>query len=170
MSKTKLLTQNKRPSAATPRSFEDYLEAVLRLEQAQGVARVSDLAAVLRLHKSTVATTLKTLAARGLITHTRYAAARMTPAGAEIAARVTARHVLIRDYLTHMLLLDASVADANACRMEHILDVNAVARLEDVARFTARHPRVAANWHKAFHSFLAHRPATRGKAAGGGSR
>ncbi len=136
-------------------SFEDYLETLLRLQERQGMARVGELAAALGVHKSTVTATLKALAGRGLVTHTRYAAAQLTADGAAIAARTTARHTLIRDYLTRMLLLDPSAADANACRMEHILDAAVIARLEAVARFAAARPRAAANWQRAFDAYLA---------------
>ena len=50
---------------------EDCLEAVLRLQQSQGAARVCDLATALDVHKSTVVAMLKRLTAQGLVTHAR---------------------------------------------------------------------------------------------------
>lgn len=153
MSKT---NGRKRRAARNPgsgRSFEDYLEAMLRLQQQAGAARVRDLSATLGVHKSTVTATLQALAARGLVVYSRYTAARLTPAGAALAARTTARHVLIRDYLVRMLLLDEPLADANACRMEHILDAGVISRLEVAARFAVAHPRASANWRQGFGRF-----------------
>jgi len=144
-----------RPPRSSSLSFEDYLETLLRLQERQGAVRVGELAAALGVHKSTVTATLKALAARGLVAHTRYAAAQLTASGTAIAAQTTAHHKLIRDYLTRMLLLDPAAADANACRMEHILDAAVIARLEAVARFAAARPRAAANWRRAFDAFLA---------------
>jgi len=144
-----------RADRSLPLSFEDYLETLLRLQETQGMARVGELAAALGVHKSTVTATLKALAARGLVEHTRYASARLTAAGAALAAQTTARHALIRDYLARMLLLDPADADANACRMEHILDAAVIARLETVARFAVARPRISTNWRRAFAAFLA---------------
>lgn len=136
---------------------------MLRLQQEAGTVRVRDLSSDLGVHKSTVTATLQALAARGLVVYSRYAAARLTPAGAALAARTTARHVLIRDYLMRMLLLDEQVADANACRMEHILDAGVISRLEVAAQFAVAHPRASANWRQGFGRFTrAHPSAFRG--------
>ena len=167
MDKTKLPPSNKSAVTQAPRSFEDYLEALLRLQEAQGVARVSELAAALGVHKSTVTATLKMLAARGLVVHSRYSSARLTPEGAAAAARVGARHVLIRGYLSRMLLVDPEVADANACRMEHILDAAVIARLEDAARFAVARPRAVANWRRDFRAFMARSRRRAARGAGG---
>jgi DtxR family Mn-dependent transcriptional regulator len=167
MNKTKLCHQNTKRAAGTSRSLEDYLEALLRLEQAHGGARVGQLAGALGLHKSTVTTTLKQLAARGLVTHVRYAAARVTPAGAAIATRIDTRHRLIREFLQDMLLVDETAADATACRMEHILAPEVLARINALARFRAAHPRATTAWRRAFGRFVA-RPAPRVRTGGRG--
>lgn len=155
MPKTKLTQSNNPAGVQAPRSFEDYLEAMLRLQEERAVARVSELAVALGVHKSTVTATLKMLAARGLVVHSRYSSARLTPAGAAAATRVGARHTLIRGYLLRMLLVEPDVADANACRMEHILDADIIARLEDAARFARVRPRAMANWRRGFRAFMA---------------
>lgn len=153
MNKTKLDRSNKPTS--TTRSFEDYLEAMQRLQKDVGMVRVGELARALGVHKSTVTATLKMLASRGLVVHERYSAARLTSNGVAAATRVGARHSLIRGYLSRMLLLDHAAADANACRMEHILDAAAIARLDAAARFAIARPRAMENWRRAFRSFVA---------------
>lgn len=150
MAKTKLDAQN----SFGARSSEDYLEALQRLQEEHGVARVSELAAVLGVHKSTVTATLKSLSARGLVAHTRYGSARLTPTGEAIASRTGARHALIRGYLSRMLLVEPAAADASACRMEHILDPIVISRLEEAARFAAARPRAVANWRRGFSAFM----------------
>lgn len=144
-------------SATRPVSLaqEDCLEAVLRLQQVQGTARVRDLSAALGVHKSTVVATLKRLAAQGLVTHERYGLVTLTPAGAAIAGRTGARHELLRDVLTKFLLLDPAAADANACRLEHALDAAAHQRLREAVGFAAARPRQAAGWRRSFRTHLA---------------
>jgi DtxR family Mn-dependent transcriptional regulator len=166
MNTTKLAVTNtggRRASAG-----EDYLEAILRLEQLHGWARVGELAAMLNVHKSTVTATLKGLAGRGLVTHKRYAAAQLTPAGLAVAARTTARHALLHDFLVSMLLLDDVVADANACRMEHIVDADVASRLELLARFTAAQPGAVARWGQSLRTFM-EAESHAAPAAGGGA-
>ena len=133
---------------------EDCLEAVLRLQQAQGAARVRDLSAALGVHKSTVVAMLKRLAAQALITHARYGLVSLTPAGAVIANRTGARHELIREVLTNFLLLDPAAADANACRLEHALDAAAHQRLREAVSLATARPQLAASWQRAFRARL----------------
>ena len=141
---------------------EDCLEAVLRLQQAQGAVRVRDLAEALAVHKSTVVAMLKRLTALGYVTHVRYGLIGLTPAGAAIAGRVGARHELIRDVLMGLLLLDPAAADDNACRLEHALDADAHQRLREAVAFVTTRPRLAANWRRAFRAHLTRQPTREG--------
>ncbi len=140
---------------------EDCLEAVLRLQQSQGAARVCDLATALDVHKSTVVAMLKRLTAQGLVTHARYGLATLTPAGTAIASRVGAQHELLRSLLSDLLLLDPATADANACRLEHALDADAHQRLREAVLFAATRPRLTANWRRSFRAHLDNRKADR---------
>jgi DtxR family Mn-dependent transcriptional regulator len=140
---------HRRPSAE-----EDYLEAILCLERTQGLARVGELAAALNVHKSTVTATLKALAVRGLVTHKRYAAARLTPSGLAIATQTSARHALIHDFLVRMLLVEDAVADANACRMEHIVDATVASRIELLARFATARPDAVDAWSRELRAYI----------------
>ena len=133
---------------------EDCLEAVLRLQQTQGAARVCDLAAALNVHKSTVVAMLKRLAMQELVTHAHYGLVSLTPAGATIANQIGARQELNRKVLTDLLLLSPAAADANACRLEHALDTAAHHRLRAAVTFAATRPRLSATWQKAFHAYL----------------
>jgi len=150
-----------------PAAGEDYLEAILRLERTQGLVRVGELAAALEVHKSTVTATLKALAGRGLVAHKRYAAVRLTPQGRAVAAQTTARHALIHDFLMRVLLLDDVVADAHACRMEHIVDADFAGRLEALARFAAARPRTINNWARALRAFVAQEQGAAAAGTGG---
>jgi DtxR family Mn-dependent transcriptional regulator len=134
---------------------EDCLEAVLRLQQAQGAARIGELAAALGVHKSTVVAMVKRLAARELLTHARYGLVTLTTTGATIAGRTGARHDLIRALLMQVLLLDEQAADTNACRLEHALDAAAHQRLREAVSFAATKPAMATNWRRAFGAYLA---------------
>lgn len=108
-------------------SLEDYLEAILRLERASRVTRVSEIAAELSVSRPSVTGALKNLSARGLVTHERYGHVTLTQEGSAIAEGVEARHVAIREFLTEVLGIDREKAEGTACRMEHVLDADVLA-------------------------------------------
>lgn len=103
-------------------SLEDYLEAILKLERASRVARVSEIAEQLRVSRPSVTGALKGLATRGLVSHARYGHVTLTAEGSAIAAEVERRHLAIRDFLTGVLSVPEEKADATACRLEHVLE------------------------------------------------
>lgn len=115
-------------------TLEDYLEAILSLIQHKGRARVSDIAAELSVHKSTVTAALKNLTEKGLIDYVPYGHATLTSAGRDIALRVAHDHEAIRGFLTDVLQLEEDAAEANACRMEHVMDRGVLNRLGVLAR------------------------------------
>jgi DtxR family Mn-dependent transcriptional regulator len=109
--------------------LEDYLEAIVALVDAHGVARVRDIAAAVSVHKSTVTSALRTLARRGLIHYRPYQFVTLTSDGEAAGRRVASRHGAIRRFLTEVLDVDEAVASENACRMEHVIDPQVLDRL-----------------------------------------
>jgi len=110
-------------------TLEDYLEAISRVISERKVARVRDVAAAMRVHKSTVTAALKSLSEKGLVEYSPYEVTTLTALGRKAASKVLQRHELIREFLTDVLLIDEDVADANACRMEHAMDAEVLERL-----------------------------------------
>jgi DtxR family Mn-dependent transcriptional regulator len=109
-------------------SLEDYLEAILRLERASRVARVSEIAELLHVSRPSVTGALKGLTTRGLVVHARYGHVTLTESGERIAEDVERRHVAIRHFLTCVLEIPLDIAETAACRMEHVLDPDVLAR------------------------------------------
>ena len=109
-------------------SLEDYLEAILQLERASRVARVSEIAELLHVSRPSVTGALKILTGRGLAVHARYGHVTLTESGERIAEDVKRRHVAIRDFLTGVLGIPLDQAETAACRMEHVLDAEVLAR------------------------------------------
>ena len=122
---------------------EDYLEAILALVRAGGAARVRDLAVALRVHKSTVTAALRSLAEKRLVRYAPYERATLTPQGQAIAEGVTRNHDAIRAFLREVLRVDAEAAEANACRMEHVMDKDVLERLVQFAKRVRRCPDAA---------------------------
>lgn len=140
---------------AVSATLEDYLEAILKLEREKTAARVRDLAAELKVHKSTVTAALKALAERELVSYSPYELAALTPAGRQIAEEVTRHHGILKRFLTDVLLLDKEAAGANACRMEHVVDGIVMERLVLFARFLKGGTPAGRRWLKQFGEFVA---------------
>lgn len=133
-------------SKALTAKLEDYLEAIVGLVDAQGVARVRDIAAAVSVHKSTVTSALRALAQRGLVNYEPYQFVTLTPDGDTAARRVASRHGAIRRFLTEVLQVDDAVATENACRMEHVIDPPVLERLVRLARYAAGASAAGRKW------------------------
>jgi len=137
-------------------TLENYLEAISRLAVEKGVARVRDIADAMSVHKSTVTAALKSLADRGLVNYAPYEHTTLTPRGQRIAQRIVRRHEVISRFLTDVLLVDQDAADANACRMEHVLDKEVLERLRLFAEFVKECPRTGEDWLDKFRYYFEH--------------
>lgn len=131
-------------------SLEDYLETIFLLIRERAVARSRDIAARLRVNKSSVTGALQALAERALVNYEPYGYITLTPAGAAAAQKVLRRHEALRDFLVQVLSIDAAEADANACRMEHAVSKAVVDRLVEFAEFVETCPRAGAKWIHGF--------------------
>ncbi len=119
-------------------SLEDYLEAILLLERASRVARVSEIAGLLGVSRPSVSGALKSLGSRQLVTHAPYGHVTLTAEGARIAAEVERRHLAIRDFLTGVLGIPGDRAEVTACKMEHVLEPEILAYFVDYAQGRCR--------------------------------
>lgn len=132
--------------AALSANMQDYLEAILELEQDQQVARVRDIAARLGVHVSSVSNAVRVLKTRGLINHESYGYITLTDEGRGIAQQVLHRHRAIVDFLQRILLMDGKQAEEEACRMEHSLGADALERLKAFNEFMRGHAEVETDW------------------------
>lgn len=117
-------------------SGEDYLEAVLELEQEHGSVRLTDVALKIGVTKPSVSRAMKILQADGYIHQETYGTIELTAKGRLKASQVYSRHKTLTTFLGDVLGLDAVTAEADACRMEHILSAETMERL---AAFVEEH-------------------------------
>jgi len=143
---------------------EDYLETILGLIESKGVARVRDIASAMAVHKSTVSAALHALGRKGLLNYSPYELATLTADGMSLARRVSGHHAELRRFLTDALLLDARVAEENACRMEHVVDREVIDRLVLLSQFMARNGRLARGGFRRFAGRLRRAPRKGGEA------
>ncbi len=118
-------------SSISPRR-EDYLRAILRLEEEAGRVGTTKIARYLRLSKSTVSERLKELMHDGFVVDSTYSSIRLTPRGRKAARSVTRKHRIIEVFLHSILKMPKSKVHDEAHALEHALSDEAAKKL---ARF-----------------------------------
>lgn len=102
------------------KSAEDYLEAILILQERSGRARSVEVAAELGFSKASVSVAMKKLRENGYIQMDENGLLRLTDTGSAIAQRIYARHKLLTAFFVQ-LGVPEGIAAADACKIEHDL-------------------------------------------------
>jgi DtxR family Mn-dependent transcriptional regulator len=110
-------------------SLEDYLEAIFNLAGESNVARSKDIAESLGVSKSSVTGALRVLKAKGLVNYKPYDYVTLTDSGVAQATRVARKHNIIKSFFVNILGVDAELAQEAACKAEHALGPEVIARL-----------------------------------------
>ena len=100
------------------KSSQDYLEAMLMMQQEHGYIRSIDVAEHLGVTKPSVSYATKRLRENGYITMDREGFITLTDSGMAIAASMLDRHHTLTRFLI-TLGVDPKVAEEDACKIEH---------------------------------------------------
>ena len=100
------------------KSSEDYLEAMLMMQERHGVIRSIDIAAELKVTKPSVSYAAKRLRENGYITMDKDSLITLTDKGRAIAERIYERHQMLTQFLLR-IGVDEKTAREDACRIEH---------------------------------------------------
>jgi DtxR family Mn-dependent transcriptional regulator len=100
-------------------SLEDYLEAILSLQDQNRQARVKDIADLLGVKRSSVTVALRTLAEKELVNYLPYSKITLTIDGLDVANSVRDRHNILKRFFTEILSVEPNLANESACKMEH---------------------------------------------------
>lgn len=120
--------------------MEDYLEAIHLLAQEEGTAKVSSLAKRLGVKMPSVNAAVNKLVKQGLIDHSRYGDVRLTSSGEKMAAEVNRRHNMLARFFSLILGIEESMAQTDACKVEHVLSANTMSRLTSFVEFITEAP------------------------------
>ena len=137
------------------RRGEDYLEAIYNIANRKGHARTTDIANALDVKPASVTEMLQKLDSKGLIDYRKYEGAVLTKEGQEIGEAVKGRHDAILELLK-LLLIPESIADKDACMMEHGLDTMTVIQFKKFVSFVknCHHcPKGMAEWIEYFKEY-----------------
>jgi len=110
--------------------MENYLEAVYELSRGGTGARVTDIAVRLGVSKASVNNAMSVLAEKGLVEGEKYQELRLTQSGEDHAVLISGKHHVIRQYLTEILHVEPSLADTDACAIEHVISGESVLAMQ----------------------------------------
>ena len=114
-------------------SGEDYLEAVLVLQKQKGMVRSVDIARHMDVSKPSVCHAVATLKDGGFLTMDDGFFLHLTNIGREVAEQIYEKH----RFFTERLIaagVDPETAEADACRIEHVISDESFERLKAAAK------------------------------------
>ena len=97
-----------------------YVEAIAQEENRHGHAHVSLLARELGVSKPSVVQMLGRLVELGIVRR-KNSEAMLTGTGRRLAGELSGRHSLLFEFMVNELGMDRKTADADACRIEHVV-------------------------------------------------
>ena len=127
-----MLTSMDKRTVKLRASGEDYLEAILVLHKKMGMVRSVDVARHLEVTKPSVCHAVATLRDGGFLTMDEDYSLHLTDVGREVAEKIYERHC----FFTEQLIaagVDPKTAEADACRIEHIISDESFDRLKEAA-------------------------------------
>lgn len=131
-------------------SMAHYLQAVAALKNEKGFARVGDIAERLGVSKSGVTSMLRSLQTRDLVVHEPYGCVELTVAGLELARRTESNRRVLTVFLNEILGVSESVAEEDACMIEHLVSPQAAVELLRLTTFLRSQHPAAAEFREAF--------------------
>ena len=111
-------------------SGEDYLEAVLVIQKKKGMVRSVDVSRHMEVSKPSVCHAVATLRDGGFLMMDEDHFLHLTDVGREVAEKIYERH----RFFTEQLItagVDPKTAEADACRIEHIISDESFDRLKE---------------------------------------
>jgi DtxR family Mn-dependent transcriptional regulator len=110
-------------------SLEDYLEEILALYGEHDKIRVTDLAAKMKVAKSSVNQAVNKLVELQMLRHETYGPLILTDLGLERAREVWERHRILQKFFAEILGIAPQIASEDACRIEHYISQVTMERL-----------------------------------------
>ena len=121
-------------------AIQDYLKELYKLHAAGDRATTSALAKRMEVSPPSVTSMIKKLAELGLVEHTPYKGARLTPEGERTALEVIRHHRLLEQYLAETLGLPLDKVHAEADRLEHALSEELEAQIDRTLGYPTHDP------------------------------
>ena len=135
-------------------SAEDYLEAILIIDEKKKVVRIKDIAKHLNVKMPSVAVMINKLAKKNLVRHERYGYVELSEEGLQQAKLIYKRHKILFNFFHNFLGVDTSIAEEDACKIEHYLHPKTLKRMLKFLEFIETCPEEKPLWLSNFYTFL----------------
>ena len=113
----------------TTKSMEDFLEALLMLEEKGEPLETTRVAKLLNISKPAVHQMGHELINRGYITRIDYGPMKLTQAGRDVAQATLHRHKTLKKFIMD-LGVPEEIADDDCCEIEHVISEETFAAIE----------------------------------------
>jgi len=130
-------TDNKMCNISLTSSMEDYLEAVLVLQQKHGYIRCVDVAGYLGVTKPSVSRAVKELSKKKCLLKKDDGTLSLTEQGRQIAQQIYEKHQLFTKQLIEAGV-PRDIAVQDACRLEHVISETSFNKLKEAAWMKAQ--------------------------------
>jgi len=117
-------------------SVAHYLLAIWDSEGGEQPPRAADIARRLDVSRAAVSIQLRTLKDNGLVDVGEDHRLRLSSTGEEVVARILSKRRIILSFLIDVLGVDADIAEADACKIEHLISGETGAALARFLAFT----------------------------------
>jgi DtxR family Mn-dependent transcriptional regulator len=138
-------------------SLEDYLEAIFNLANESRKAHSKDIARSLGVSMPSVTGALRMLKNKGLANYRPYGNVTLTCQGQALAADVARRHDVLKSFFVRVLGVGPDVAQRAACKAEHALGSEIIARLVHFVDFVGNSEHNGDDLTKRFQQFCSGR-------------
>lgn len=134
-------------------ALEDYLEAIYDIVNDKGGVRVKDIAERLNVKNSSVTVALRNLRNSGFINYEPYGVISLTDSGHDEARRLSETHQVFRRFFVKVLGVEQDAADETACRLEHAMAPEVMARFLQFMKFISTDKALDSKWEESFDRF-----------------
>ena len=132
---------------------EDYLESIYEIIREKGGVRVKDIAGRLHVKNSSVSVALRSLRDTGFVNYEPYGVISLTESGSEEARRLSETHQVFRRFFVKVLGVEKEAADETACRLEHAMAPEVMARFLQFMKFVSVDVSTGPRWADSFRQF-----------------
>lgn len=122
------------------KSEQSYIETIYNLIKEHGYARVIDIATKLSVKPPSVTNMLQRLDEQKFVTYIKYRGVILTDKGKIIAETLEKRHQSFKKFLI-MIGISETVAEKDACEMEHRINPETVTKLAKFVEFVESAPK-----------------------------
>ena len=138
-------------------SLEDYLEAIYNLAGENNITRSRDIADELSVSRASVTGALRALKEKNMVNYQPYTYISLTESGKIAASEIANKHEVLKSFFIDILDVKSETAQQAACKAEHALGPDIIARLLSFVEFVGHKNKNGHNMMVEFKKFCAGR-------------